>query len=94
MAAGGRLKAQLSRQEGPAKVPPPQVLIETSFHEILQHLPDLYTSFVVDKTTLQGFTSTLTAEGKVGVNEENQNRQWILKSKLDSLEGYFKNLKP
>lgn len=60
MAAGRRLKAQLVRQEGPAKVPPPQGLIETSFHEILQCLPDLYMALVMDKTTLDGFTSILT----------------------------------
>lgn len=60
MAAGRRLKAQLVRQESPAQVPPPQSLIETSFHEILQRLPDLHMALVMDKTTLDGFTSALT----------------------------------
>lgn len=100
MAAGRRLKAQSS------KGPPPQGLIETSFQEFLRHLPDLYTALVMDKTTLDGFTSAL-ADGWGQTGSEWTKLPMDFKiqieffgsyfqnqeSQSDSLKGYFKNPK-
>lgn len=58
------------------------------------HVPDLYTALAMDKTTLDGFVSTLTDGWGQSGSERGESKLSVdFKIQMDYLEGYFKNPK-